>query len=202
MIRILNELPKDDFAIAVSGGVDSVVCLDFLLGSRKNFKVAHFNHGTLGSDVAEAFVRNLCKKRDVECVVGQVQRNRHRRESSEEYWRDERYRFLESFDCPVITCHHLDDVIETWIFSSLHGQPKLIPYRRNNIIRPFLMTYKKDFYNWAANHTLRIVSDPSNGNVSHMRNLIRKEIVPKALIVNPGLGTLLRKKIEKKYREK
>jgi len=115
----------------------------------------------------------------------------------EEYWRRERYTFLEELG-PVITCHHLDDCVETYIWSSLHGTPKVIPLTRNNVIRPFLTTRKQDLIYWCESHNVPWIEDESNKNSRYTRNYIRNELIPHALHVNPGLPKLVKKIVEGK----
>lgn len=193
MIRFLGELPKR-CVVAFSGGVDSVAVTDFLLRGRKEVALAFFHHGTASSDEAESFVREFSSKRGLSLTVGRISSAARRGLSQEEHWRDERYRFLASIDSPIVTCHHLDDAVETWIFTSLHGRPRLIPRLRQNVIRPFLVTEKSALIDWASKRSLSWVEDASNSDLRFMRNLIRHKIVPEALRVNPGLHKVLRKK--------
>lgn len=195
MIRLLGNIPNDCY-VAVSGGVDSMVCLDFLLNGRYTPTVAYFDHGTEHGADAKEFVNEVCESNKIPLVVSQISREREKGESKEEYWRNERLNFFHGLDKPVITAHHLDDVLEWWIFSSLHGESKLIPYSNKNIIRPFLLTAKKDIIEWSIKKGVGHIVDPSNANESYMRNLIRHKIVPHAMRVNPGLRSVLRKKLE------
>ena len=80
--------------------------------------------------------------------------------------------------------------------SALHGEAKLIPYRneRYNIIRPFLITPKADIEDWAKRHKIKYVIDGSNMDVSLKRNLVRLEMMPLVLQVNPGIEKVLAKK--------
>jgi tRNA(Ile)-lysidine synthase len=94
----------------------------------------------------------------------------------------------------VVTAHHLDDAVETWVFTSLHGESRLIPYSRGNVIRPFLLTPKSELVSWCERRGLAWSEDPSNTDTAYMRNLIRHKILPEALKVNPGLRTVVRKK--------
>ena len=167
--------------------------LDFLLNGGYAPKVAYFDHGTDHSSNARAFVLSICNDRRLDVVINRIEREQDAFESKEEYWRNERYRFFFSLKAPVITAHQLDDVIEWWIFSSLNGKPQLIPYKRNNVIRPFLMTSRKDFVDWCERHAVPYFDDPSNSDVKYMRNRIRHNIVPEALKVNPGLHKVIRK---------
>lgn len=191
MLKLLNPIPKD-VIVAFSGGVDSVAVTDFL--SRKhNVTCAFFHHATSASDDAFEFVTKFCSDRSLPLVIGHIDLDKPKELSMEEHWRNQRYRFLEDLPLPVITAHHLDDCIETYIFGSLHGQPKVIPNRRNNIVRPFLTTPKQSFLDWCLRKNLTWCDDQSNNNIKYMRNYIRKEIVPKALVVNPGLGKIIKK---------
>jgi len=194
MIKLLGKVP-DTVYVACSGGPDSMAVLNFLSNSRRQIKVAHFDHGTLHADTARTFVVDHCEKNGIPYVLGTVGRKRLATESREEYWRNERYRFFEELDAPIITAHHLDDVAEWWIFTSLHGESKLIPYQNGSVIRPFLMTHKQELMSWVKQRSVPFVTDPSNKNCAYMRNLIRHRIMSQCLKVNPGLKTVLRKKL-------
>jgi len=200
MIRILGRLPEKIY-VACSGGPDSMAVLDFLVKGKRDVTVAHFNHDTPFGRFAEKFVKEYCKEKNIKIVVGNISRERHHDESLEEYWRNERYRFFESLDGPVITAHHLDDVVEWWTFTSFHGNPRLIPYRRNQTIRPFLSTTKEDMWNWVDRKKVPYVTDPGNFDDNFARSYIRKNIIPQALKINPGLRKVIRKKIEKSFNE-
>lgn len=171
-----------------------MVISDFLLNGKRDVQLAFFHHGTVNSERAEDFVRKFADERRVPLRIGRINSEKSRGLSPEEFWRNERYSFLDSLGSPVITGHHLGDAIETWIFTSLHGESKLIPYSRGNVIRPFLVTPKEEIRSWASRRNLSWIEDESNGDPRYMRNRIRMHIVPEALKVNPGLGTVIRKK--------
>jgi tRNA(Ile)-lysidine synthase len=196
MIKLQGKLPRN-IAVAVSGGVDSMAALDFLKRSH-NVTVLHFHHGTGHADQAHAFVTKYCRKHDLSYQTDNLHGDTiPPGRSREDYWREKRYKFLEKCgDIPVITCHHLDDCVETWLFSSLHGNPKIIPYRRHNIIRPFRMTRKRDFELWAHVHNVPYLIDPSNADTGFRRNYIRHEMMPHALEVNPGIHKMISKKVK------
>ena len=59
----------------------------------------------------------------------------------------------------------------------------------SNIIRPFLLSKKVDLHRFSEfDH----VEDPSNLAVKYARNFVRKEIIPLAKHINPGLETTVR----------
>tara|TARA_R100000008_G_scaffold66975_1_gene44029 strand:+ start:363 stop:980 length:618 start_codon:yes stop_codon:yes gene_type:complete len=195
VIRLSRKLPRQ-IAIAVSGGCDSMAALDFLRKSH-DVRVLHYNHGTDYSDKAEVLVRKYCIEKDIPITVGKNWDEPPKGVSLEDFWRVKRYDFFEDSreNLPVITCHHLDDVAETWIFTSLHGTSYLIPETRDCYIRPFLQTRKAIFEDWCARKNVSYVEDPSNSDTRFMRNFIRHELLPKSLIVNPGIHKMLRKKL-------
>ncbi len=200
MIKILGKIPSEKFYLACSGGIDSAVALDFLLRYPKNdMHILYFNHGTEHAQEAEQFVRNKCKELNIPLTVGNILiKEKSENQSWEEYWRKERYRFFNTFVAPIITAHHLNDSCEWYLFSALHGKGKLIPYQNGNVIRPFLLTSKKDILNWAERKNVEYIDDPSNKDEKYMRNLIRHKIMPLARMVNPGLEKVMRKKYLKK----
>ena len=116
--------------------------------------------------------------------------------NKEKIWSDLRYEFFSKFNFPIITCHHLDDCVETYIFSCLRGFQSVIPYSRGNVIRPFLLNEKIEFYKLCKEKNVPFIEDESNDFVDHSRNRIRHNIIPESLIVNPGLKSVVRKMIK------
>jgi tRNA(Ile)-lysidine synthase len=195
MRQLFNMDRRQPFIVACSGGVDSMAVCDFYKRGNKDFIVGYFHHGTKQADEMREFVRSWCIKNNVRFITGCISNTKSSSQSQEEYWRDERYRWLKSFNLPVITCHHLNDAIETWIFSSLHGNPKVISYQNGIVFRPFIITEKQDMIDWCVKHEINWVEDRSNLDVSFPRNRIRHNIVPEALKINPGLAKVIKKKI-------
>ena len=195
MLKLLVPLPKR-ITIACSGGVDSMAVVDFLK-RKHDVTIAYFNHGTAHGEKAMEFVAHYCSENHLPVMFGTRCDQKIKEESLEEYWRRERYGFLSSLG-PVITCHHLDDCVETYIWSSLHGTPKVIPLTRGNVLRPFLTTRKDVFKDWCIRHEVKWIEDDSNQETIHMRNYVRHELMPHALHVNPGLHTLVKKIVENK----
>lgn len=194
MLKLLYPIPKH-ITVAFSGGVDSCAVVDFL-SKKHNVTCAFFHHGTTDSERANEFVAKFCSERNIPLLWGRCRSEKSKEESKEEYWRRERYDFLSELG-PVITCHHLDDCVETYVMSSLHGTAKVIPLFRNNIIRPFLTTPKSEFIDWCERHNVEWCEDLSNDNTDFTRNYVRKYLLPHAYHVNPGLRTTVKKIVEK-----
>lgn len=183
-----------------------MAALDFFRRAH-DVVVLHYNHGTPHADEAQALVEDYCKQHDLRLWTGTLREDPPRGASLENFWREKRYEFFDRFRnsrafflpeqtrAPIITCHHLDDAVETWIFSALHGNPKLIPIRRDHYIRPLLLTRKQVLEDWCDRKRVPYVVDPSNADTRFMRNYIRSELMPKALQVNPGLHKVVRKKV-------
>lgn len=191
MIRVIGEIPKVPFGLACSGGPDSMAVLDFLLNGKYLPEVIYFNHATPHGEEAEKFLVDYCSGKGLKLHIRRAVIIP--KSNKEKIWSDLRYDFFSGFDFPVITCHHLDDVVETYIFSTLRGFQSTIPYRRGNVIRPFLLNEKKGFLKWCENKNVPFVEDQSNFCLDFSRNRIRHNIVPEALKVNPGLKKVVKK---------
>ena len=191
MIRLACSVPKK-VVLACSGGRDSMSALEFLVRGRREVTIAYFNHSTSHGEDAEAFLREFCDRQKLPLVCGRYNNRNKIERPTESTWRIARYQFLSEFDDTVITAHHLDDVIEWWIFSSMRGNPNLIPIQREDVkvIRPFLLSRQRELHN--IFHEYPHIEDPTNMEAVHTRNFIRHEVVPKVLKINPGLHTTIK----------
>lgn len=195
MIHLTNKLPRH-IGVAVSGGVDSVAVLDFLAKNHVVY-VLHMNHNEGNSDESANFVSSLADKYGCPFYQEKITSQKPKNTSLEEFWRNERYAFFHSFSFPIVTAHTLDDCVETWIWSSLHGKGRIIPYSNRNVLRPFRANKKEKLINWAVRNNLTWIEDESNSDMSLTRNYIRHQLMPHALHVNPGLHKVVRKKVLK-----
>jgi tRNA(Ile)-lysidine synthase len=193
MIKIQGKLPRD-LIVACSGGIDSIVVAKFL-SKNHNVTLAYFNHQTNFGILSEKWISEWADNNNLKLVTATINRDRYKNESMEEYWRNQRYEWFHSIDNPVITAHHLDDCVETWVWSSMHGTGKIIPYKNKNVIRPFRMNEKSVFDAWASAKGLSHVEDPSNSDVKYTRNYIRHTMMPHILHINPGIKKVIRKKV-------
>lgn len=193
MIKLSTRLPKS-FHLALSGGVDSIAACHFL--SKKHTVTAiYVNQNEDDSEATEDLVRRFCDKNNIELKIYSYIDEKDKSLSLEEYWREERYKIFHAIDDTVVTCHHLDDCVETWIWSSMHGIGKIIPNANKNVVRPFLQTKKIEFERYAIKNDLPFVVDNSNLDLSRTRNYIRRVIMPHVLEVNPGIQKTILKKV-------
>lgn len=196
MIHFSGKLPHT-VGVAVSGGVDSMAILHFLMQSKRHITVFHVNHGTPHATDAEHFVREWCTTHQLPLVVHTISAEKSKRQSQEEFWRIQRYEFFHAQCVPIITAHHLDDCVETWLFTAINGKPNYIPYNNKNVIRPFRLTKKEGLLEYAQRKNVQFIQDESNFENDHARNKIRNLILPEVLKINPGIHTVLRKMINK-----
>ena len=200
MIKLQGKLPRQLW-LACSGGVDSMAALDFL-GRNHQINVLHFNHNTAHGEVAQAFVERQCAERGLPLTCGEAKGTVPPGPSREAWWREQRYEFFDKFfTVPVITCHHLDDCVESWVMSSLQGQGKWIPYRRRHVIRPFRLNRKRELELWCNLNNVPWIDDNSNEDIHYTRNYVRHKMMPHVLKVNAGIHKTIRKKVMEDFNE-
>jgi tRNA(Ile)-lysidine synthase TilS/MesJ len=185
-------LPINIF-LGFSGGVDSVACLEFL-NKKHNVTLVYLNHRDPIAEEEEAAVDLIADEYNLKLI-----KFRSRvvpKKNKEHVWRGERYHVFHNLNGPVITCHHLDDCVETWVWKSLTGVPSVIPYAHKNVIRPFRTTRKYDFEALVKRKGLFYFQDPTNQLPEYAtRNYIRNVVMPHVLKINPGIHTTIRKKV-------
>ncbi len=196
MFFLYDKIPRKVF-LAYSGGIDSVAVLHFL---QKNHDVSliYVNHEDEASKHEMNRVSYASNMYGIQTHIFDIEPYTEKTKmSKEEYWREQRYEIFNSLfpDDLVITCHHLDDVMETWIYTSLHGKGKLIPYKTKNVIRPFLLNRKQKFIDYVNKNELAYFEDLTNKDSNYcQRNYIRNEMMHHCLKINPGLDKTLMSK--------
>lgn len=177
--------------VAVSGGVDSVVLLDFLVqffrnknGQKwleENLIVAHFEHGIRGEESKQdlKFVEELATKYGVkfEFKNGNLGEN-----SSEEQARNARYAFLRKIakreNAIIFTAHHKNDLAETFALNLARGGGwrAVACFDSPDIERPFLRFSKLEILKMAKRQGLVWREDSTNFSQKYTRNRIRKTL--------------------------
>lgn len=177
--------------VAVSGGVDSVVLLDFLVrffrdknGQKwleENLIVAHFEHGIRGKESQEdcEFVRRLAEKDRLKFKFehGNLGEN-----SSEEKARNARYAFLRKIakreKAIIFTAHHKNDLAETFALNLARGGGwrAVACFDSPDIERPFLRFSKSEILKMAKQQGLVWREDLTNFSQKYARNRIRKNV--------------------------
>lgn len=193
--QLINNIrPSTINAVACSGGIDSMVLVDFLLSGKNKPDILFFHHNTKTSEDAYHFLKDYCARHDLNFISERLAIEIPKGRSKEDFWREQRYLFLKGYKGFVATAHHLDDAIETWLFTCFHGQGKLIPSRNENIVRPFLLVEKKEIIEFAKRHHVEYIDDVTNLDVNYARNRIRHLILPEVKAINKGIAKVIKKK--------
>lgn len=203
MQKLLSGLPNKNLSIAVSGGPDSMAVLDFVSRTRKVSAII-VDHNTGMHQKALPVIEEYLSKsnRKITLIIKKIDGDPPRGESKENFWRDKRLEFFHSQETPIITAHHLDDCIETWFWSASHGKPRVIPYQNRNIIRPFLLFRKEELVKWCEDRNISYVVDPTNNTDQNMRGILRTQVIPGLLKVNPGLHKTIARIVVNDYAER
>lgn len=202
MFKFLGKLDKTKkYYVAFSGGKDSVAFTHYLLSKGFNITLLHFHHNlSVEDENAYNFTKQFAKENSLELIVDILNKSKDKKQSPEEYQRIYRYNFLNKFtDAPIIMCHNLNDNAETWLFGSINGQSKLIPYSNKNIIRPFMLNNLETISNYLISNSLTHYEDSTNRDTSIPRNYIRHVMMKQVLDVNLGFLNMIKKRIVKKY---
>ena len=200
MFKLACKIPKK-VEVALSGGPDSVALLGFLCRSGRDVSAAFVHHGTKASDASLQVVETVCKKLKVPLRWTTLPSVESGVKGLEATWRNARYDFLDKSERAVVTAHHLDDAAEWWIFSSLHGEGKLIPRIRGNYLRPFLLTRKEKLLEYCNYNNLPFYIDETNLLSDRPRVLIRNKMMYDCLEINPGLHKTVKKKYLKEIED-
>ena len=195
-MKLLGKLDKKCY-VGCSGGRDSMTLLHFLLKGRREVEVLHFNHGTVFANDAQKFLEDFCKVNNIPLHIGYYKGNK----TTENDWRNARYEFFNQFKNRVIYLGHtLSDNIETFLFSTIKGTSKFIPYQRDNIIRPFLLVSNDEINKYCKKNNVTWIEDPSNAECNYDRNKIRNNVIPVLKEINPGLEKTFKQKCLDKYK--
>ena len=167
--------------LAVSGGIDSVVMLDYLArSSDEPLFVAHFDHGIRSNSHEDAeFVERLAKEYKLPFECGHAKLGA---DCSEAAAREARYRFLfdlaKKHSASICVAHHADDIIESIVINLLRGTGwrGLTPMQNPEIERPLQNWRKTEIYRYATDHNLSFRQDPTNVEDTYLRNRVREKL--------------------------
>jgi tRNA(Ile)-lysidine synthase len=199
-LKFVSQIQRQDVYVACSGGADSLALLHFARQKGLNPVLWHFNHADENASAEESFCVNHAKEYGFSVMIdrytGPV---KPLRKSPKEFYRDIRYEAMQKLNKTVLIGHTLDDVVEGYLFSFLrYGEGYMIPYQRDNAIRPFLLNTKEDCTEFLQKKNIYWYEDPTNTDVRYTRNLIRHELLPIVSGVNPGFRKVVKRKFIQK----
>lgn len=193
---LLNLAPWRNAAIwriAFSGGLDSTVLLHLLAQLAKTeslpaLSAIHVHHGLQAvADAWPEHCRSVCAALGVPLQIVRVQVQPGA--SLERAARDARYHAFSEVIRPgevLLTAQHRDDQAETLLFRllrgagvrGLSGMPRLRPLGKGHLLRPLLDATRAELEDYAAEHRLHWIEDPSNQDRQFSRNFLRHQVFP------------------------
>lgn len=189
--KIQEAINKNDkIAVAVSGGVDSMVLCYALNRCSTKFTGLHCNFQLRGRDsladqkmIEEWFHQ---KKIPFHYKKFDTKRAQKNGESIQMTARRLRYdwfhEFIDNQIDTILMGHHLDDRIESFWMNLYRGTGVVgllgIPKEKNNFKRPFLGISKKDILDYANLHKITYREDATNQKLDYFRNQIRHQFLP------------------------
>jgi tRNA(Ile)-lysidine synthase len=198
---------EDKILLAFSGGVDSMVMVDLFNKAGFRFGLAHCNFMLRGkdSDLDEETVKAVAQIYNVPVFIERFNTQEFAKSNNlsiEMAARELRYDFFykllnsENYNY-LATAHHLGDVLETMIFNltkgtGISGLRGILP-KRQQVVRPLLFATKEQITQYAVENKLTWREDQSNELDVYQRNLIRLQVVPHLIKINPGLYESLAK---------
>jgi tRNA(Ile)-lysidine synthase len=178
-------------AIAVSGGVDSMVLLWFAHVLYKQGKIGPVraifihHHTRPGQDYDGQLVSDFCEHQRIPFKILHASDLKVEAGNFEGMARKERRHLLLNDLAPgerLWLGHHLDDSYEWGLMQKYRsGQPKSslgIPVRNGKIIRPFLCVTKEQLLNLSRFEKIVFREDPTNTDTQYDRNFLREELIP------------------------
>ena len=188
----INPHKECNFVLAISGGLDSMVLANLFLINNLKFSIAHCNFQLRGkeSDDDELFINKWCSEKDIKlynkkfstedyCKNNKLTIQMGARELRYEWFRELIDKEKHDF---IVTAHHIDDQLETFIINSIRGTGidglVGIPDKINKIIRPLLMTSKDQIIEYSKVNRINYREDSSNDKEDYLRNKIRHSVIP------------------------
>ena len=174
-------------AVGVSGGVDSVALLHWLVEIGADVVCLHVNHNLRPSAGVEAqYVADLCKKLGVECHIFSWDGEKPET-GLEDAARVARYKFMTDF-CHknkikiILTAHQADDQIETfWMNlgrgSGVYGLAAMRDVGEMDgikIVRPLLGVFRRELRDYCDTRGIKYFADEMNDDPHYTRVKIRQ----------------------------
>lgn len=201
----MNVLKKanNKVTVALSAGSDSVAVAHFLKTRypKIDLKCFHFNHNLRPQNkLMEEKAEEFCDDFGILCVAAM---RLYSEDTSEATLREERYRNMAGMGT-VITGHHLDDAVESYLYNCFNGVPEYLPIPLETdykdiglkVIRPFIISNKKEILDYIKENSLEkyVVEDETNSDEKYRRNWLRYSIVPQINDKGYNLQTIVRKR--------
>ncbi len=187
---------QNHLALALSGGVDSVVLLQILAQISKQFtfnlSAIHVEHGiSPNAKQWSDFCQSYCDALGVPLTVFHLSIKKQSQVSLEAAARRGRYAIFKAISADfIVLAHHLDDQAETLQLQLLRGAGlrglagmpimRSLGSAENNVrlLRPLLTVSRDIIQDYALQNKLMWVTDESNDDTTYHRNFLRHQIFP------------------------
>lgn len=194
-------LSKDEkLLIAVSGGMDSMFLLSYLIQMNYNLEVAHCNFGLREeeSDGDESFVQDFCQSNTIKFHSKRFETSEYALAngiSIQMAARDLRYAWFDQlrethFFDKLVTAHHKTDSTETILLNLTRGTGLKgligIPAISGFKVRPLIQLSRTEIAETVFELKIPYRDDSSNASDKYHRNRIRHHILPQFLTINQG----------------
>lgn len=207
--QTLEQLPRAQrFWIAFSGGMDSRVLLELCATLQSvdpdyRFSAIHVNHQLqANADQWAQFCASICAELRVECIVNAINAQPVKGKSPEQAARDARrvaFRQVMNEGDVLLTAHHLNDQAETVLLrlfrgsgvTGLAGIRPCVEFGCGWIARPLLNVSRIQLKQFADQHDLQWVEDPTNKSHDYDRNFLRQDIIPQLERRWPGVQNIV-----------
>ncbi len=183
-------LPKEHtYILAVSGGVDSMVLLDYLAKNNYQLVVVHFNHQKRAdAHLDHALVESTAQLHKIPYHYIKLSiKTGNFQESARTLRLTHLEKIAEKYQTPyIVTAHHADDLAETILMKLIRGS-NLLGYAAMQektvlgafvYLKPLLKYAKHQLLDYAKAHQIAYLEDVSNLEDTYFRNRIRHHIMP------------------------
>ena len=185
--NFIRDFTSGSVAVAVSGGVDSVCLLHWLVKSNINVTALHVNHHLRdAADIEQEYIVELCNKLNIPYHIFHWSDPKPTN-GLEAAARDARYKFMtnwchENGITTLMVAHQADDQIETFLMnlargSGINGLAAMSPisYRDGiQIARPLLTTFRSELIEYCDTNGIKYFHDEMNDDANYTRVKIRK----------------------------
>lgn len=195
-----NSVSKQ-LAVAISGGLDSMVLTDLLVKSDIEITLLHCNFTLRDaeSDADATFVANYADQNKIPFFLQKMNTKQFASDyklSIQMAARKLRYDWFEEKVSElkigyIATAHHADDNLETILIMLSRGTGldglTGIPVQNGKLIRPLLPFSRKEILKYAKENNIQWREDSSNASTKYHRNKLRHEVIPILKELNPQI---------------
>ncbi len=194
---LVPDYSGEKILVAVSGGIDSMVCAHIFKKFKYPITIAHCNFQLRKeeSDKDALFVKKWAEKNKLPYLEKKFNVKKSKGQSTQMVARDLRYDWFKDEAqkngfAYIVTAHHQDDSIETSLMNMIRGTGISgmtgIPSRNGHIIRPMVHIPKSEIEAYARKEKIKWRTDQTNLTTQYNRNKIRHQLIPLLKKFNPN----------------